>query len=98
MFRAAGIRDYRKEQAKWRRATMDLLRASGLVDKHGRIKRREPVLPPAARAYAKKIVESRRLSIKFLKEAGIIERPRKARASIPLSMDSSSGESATLHQ
>jgi hypothetical protein len=58
---------------------MDLLRASGLVDKSGKpIHRREPVLPPAALAYAKKIVESRRLSIKFLKKAGIIERPGKA--------------------
>ncbi len=34
-----------------------------------------PVLPKEARAYARKIERSRRLSIKFLKEAGIIEKP-----------------------
>jgi hypothetical protein len=36
---------------------------------------REPVLSKTARAYAKKIESNRRLAIKFLKEAGIIERP-----------------------
>lgn len=39
--------------------------------------RREPVLPEKALAYAAKIVKSRRLSIQFLKKAGIIERPGK---------------------
>jgi hypothetical protein len=41
---AAGIRDHRKEQAKWRRVTRDLLRARGLVDKHGKNIPQEPVL------------------------------------------------------
>jgi hypothetical protein len=35
------------------------------------------VLSKAALAYAKKIEGNRRLAIKFLKEAGIIERPGK---------------------
>ena len=39
--------------------------------------RREPVLSQKALAYAAKIVKSRRLSIKFLQEAGIIVRPGK---------------------
>jgi hypothetical protein len=34
-----------------------------------------PVLSDAARAYAKKVRGDRRLAIKFLKEAGIIEKP-----------------------
>ena len=36
-----------------------------------------PVLSKTARAYAKRVAGSRRLSIKFLKEAGIIEKPGK---------------------
>jgi len=40
-----------------------------------RVSTRPAVLPEAARAYAKKVVASRRLSIKFLREAGIIEKP-----------------------
>jgi hypothetical protein len=35
------------------------------------------VLPEKARTYAKKVAASRELSIKFLKEAGIIEKPGK---------------------
>ncbi|MFL6603976.1 MAG: hypothetical protein ACJ8R9_21975 [Steroidobacteraceae bacterium] len=38
---------------------------------------RPPVLPPAARAYARKIEGNRELAIRFLKEAGIIEKPGK---------------------
>jgi hypothetical protein len=36
---------------------------------------RYAVLPPAARAYAKKIAANRQRAIKFLKEAGIIDKP-----------------------
>jgi hypothetical protein len=36
---------------------------------------RHAVLPPAARAYAKKIAANRQRAIKFLKEAGIIDKP-----------------------
>ena len=35
---------------------------------------RPAVLSPAARAYAKKIVGNRRRAIKFLKDAGIIDK------------------------
>ena len=46
-----------------------------------RAKKRSPARPPvlskAAQAYAKKVGASRELSIKFLKEAGIIEKPGK---------------------
>jgi hypothetical protein len=38
---------------------------------------RGDVLPEKARTYAKKVAASRELSIKFLKEAGIIEKPGK---------------------
>ena len=38
---------------------------------------RSDVLPEKARTYAKKVAASRELSIKFLKEAGIIEKPGK---------------------
>jgi hypothetical protein len=38
---------------------------------------RSIVLPERARTYAKKVAASRELSIKFLKEAGIIEKPGK---------------------
>lgn len=34
-----------------------------------------PVLSEAARAYAKKVRGDRKLAVKFLKEAGIIEKP-----------------------
>ena len=47
------------------------------LSKKGRMKGRPPVLSKAARAYAKKVEGSRKLSIKFLKEAGIIEKPGK---------------------
>ena len=33
------------------------------------------VLPPAARAYAKKVESNRQRAIEFLKKAGIIDRP-----------------------
>jgi hypothetical protein len=36
---------------------------------------RPAVLSPAARAYAKKVANNRRLAIKFLKNAGIIDKP-----------------------
>ena len=36
---------------------------------------RPAVLPPAARAYAKKIEGNRQRAIEFLKEAGIIDKP-----------------------
>ncbi|MGH9622970.1 MAG: hypothetical protein ACRD4G_01360 [Bryobacteraceae bacterium] len=39
------------------------------------IRAQPPVLSDAARAYAKKVRGDRKLAIKFLKEAGIIERP-----------------------
>jgi hypothetical protein len=45
--------------------------------KRRRISAQPPVLPKATRAYAKKVEASRELSIKFLKEAGIIEKPGK---------------------
>jgi hypothetical protein len=43
--------------------------------KKRRVLARPAVLPEAARAYAKKVAASRRLSVKFLTEAGIIEKP-----------------------
>jgi hypothetical protein len=36
---------------------------------------RPAVLSPAARAYAKKVTGNRQRAIKFLKEAGIIDKP-----------------------
>lgn len=57
--------------------TRDFLRAHGVVDKHGKLIPREPVLSKKALAYAAKIVKSKRLSIKFLTDAVIIERPGK---------------------
>lgn len=45
--------------------------------KKRRISAQPPVLSKKARAYAKKVEGSRQLSIKFLKEAGIIEKPGK---------------------
>jgi hypothetical protein len=47
------------------------------ISKKRRIQADPPVLPKAALAYARKIVKGPRLSIKFLKKAGIIEKPRK---------------------
>ena len=38
---------------------------------------REPVLSKAARAYARKVEGNRELAIRFLKKAGIIEKPGK---------------------
>ena len=38
---------------------------------------RSDVLPEKARVYARKVAASRELSIEFLKEAGIIEKPGK---------------------
>jgi hypothetical protein len=54
-----------------------MLIAHGFLDKHGKPILRDPVLSEKALAYAAKIVKSRKLSIKFLKKAGIIERPGK---------------------
>jgi ribosomal protein S25 len=68
----------KKRSSKTRKTPLiprDLLISTGVVDKHGKLIPREPVLSEKALAYAAKIVKSRRLSIKFLKEAGIIERP-----------------------
>jgi hypothetical protein len=47
------------------------------ISKKRRVTAQPPVLPKAARDYAKKVVSSRAESIKFLKKAGIIERPGK---------------------
>jgi hypothetical protein len=41
----------------------------------GDIRANPPVLPDAALAYARKVEHSRKLSIPFLKEAGIFEKP-----------------------
>lgn len=45
------------------------------VRKKRNVRAHPPVLSDAARAYAKKVRGDRRLAIKFLKEAGIIEKP-----------------------
>lgn len=45
-----------------------------LTKKH-RVSARPAVLPETARAYAKRVAGSRQLAAKFLKEAGIIEKP-----------------------
>ena len=69
--------DLHKSKARKKTISLAMLRAHGVVDKRGKIIPREPVLSKKALAYAAKIVKSRRLSIKFLKKSGIIERPGK---------------------
>lgn len=47
------------------------------LSKKRRVSARPPVLSKAARAQAKKVEGNRELAIKFLKRAGIIEKPGK---------------------
>jgi hypothetical protein len=47
------------------------------LSKKRRVSARPPVLSKAARAHAKKVEGNRALAIKFLKRAGIIEKPGK---------------------